>query len=43
VLSACSHFLVLDHGKVSAAEPSRDILSTLFGTAEVHAVKAAEA
>ena len=43
LLAACSHILVLDHGKVSAAGPSRDILSKLFGAADVHEVKTAEA
>ena len=31
MLSACSHILVLDHGKVSVAGPAGDVLSALSG------------
>ena len=36
LLSACSHILVLDHGKVSLAGPAREVLATLSGKGEAH-------
>jgi len=38
LLSVCSHILALDHGKVSLAGPAREVLTTLFGKAEVREI-----
>ena len=43
LLAACSHILVLDHGKVSAAGPAREVLPKLLGTASIHDIGTAEA
>ncbi len=43
LLSACSHIVVLDHGKVGAAGPSREVLPRLFGTAPVRQVAGVKA
>ena len=40
LLSACSHILALDHGKVSLAGPAREVLSALSGKAGVREIGA---
>ncbi|MCH8149607.1 MAG: hypothetical protein IH987_16740 [Planctomycetes bacterium] len=42
LLSACSHIVVLDRGKVTAAGSTREILPTLFGAAPLREVEKAE-
>ncbi len=43
LLSACSHIMVLDHGKVGAAGPSREVLPSLFGAAPAQQVAGVKA
>ena len=43
LLSACSHIVVLDRGKVTAAGPAQEILPILFGPTPVHEVSEAKA